>query len=466
MLTKREATLSQLMIVCQVALTLLLFLATQRFFHHQVFSFRTTIIFLSQIALVWSVFMYKLRLGIVFRTNSFLTLISGYAVTVCFGTAIMLVEVASFRNMRHLHSVDYILLFGTLDLGALIIFKTGFYYLMRYLRRVGHNNRNILIVGDISSIPFIDSFIQAKDWGYRIVAIISPDAELESNYDRVLLIDNQNALREYVTLHPIDDIFYCLPVSDKRFNLDQLIKASDEIGVSLHIKQRIGIETQPMPLIKGAILDYDFVTYQTVSDNYLCLKMKEVFGLGISISALILTAPIMAMVAIMIKFNDGGPVFFKQERIGLNGRRFNCYKFRSMVTNAEELRAQLTEKNEADGPAFKIKDDPRITRIGRILRKTSLDEFPQFLNVIKGEMAVVGPRPPLLNEVQHYERAQLRRLSMKPGITCSWQVWGRHHVSFDEWMRMDLEYIDHWSLKLDLKIILATIGVIFKADGQ
>jgi lipopolysaccharide/colanic/teichoic acid biosynthesis glycosyltransferase len=137
-----------------------------------------------------------------------------------------------------------------------------------------------------------------------------------------------------------------------------------------------------------------------------------------------------------------------------------------MVMNAEEMLKDLKAQNEADGPVFKIENDPRITRIGRLLRKTSLDELPQFYNVLKGEMSIVGPRPPLLKEVRQYEPEQLRRLSMKPGITCSWQVWGRHQVTFREWMQMDLDYIDNWSLWLDFKIIMSTVGVILKANGQ
>ena len=137
-----------------------------------------------------------------------------------------------------------------------------------------------------------------------------------------------------------------------------------------------------------------------------------------------------------------------------------------MVVDAEALLDSLQDKNESDGPTFKIEKDPRITKIGRILRKTSLDELPQFLNVIKGEMSVVGPRPPLLKEVKLYERCQLRRLSMKPGITCIWQVKGRNKVSFEEWMQMDLEYIDKWSLWEDTKLILGTVGVIFKMSGR
>ena len=198
----------------------------------------------------------------------------------------------------------------------------------------------------------------------------------------------------------------------------------------------------------------------------MCLKVKDMFDLVFSSFVVIVLFPLFAIIALLIKVNDGGPVFFKQERIGLNGRRFICYKFRSMVVDAEAMLEGLQDKNESDGPTFKIKKDPRITKIGCILRKTSLDELPQFLNVIKGDMSVVGPRPPLLKEVKLYERCQLRRLSMKPGITCIWQVKGRNKVSFEEWMQMDLEYIDKWSLWEDAKLILGTVGVIFKMSGR
>jgi lipopolysaccharide/colanic/teichoic acid biosynthesis glycosyltransferase len=163
---------------------------------------------------------------------------------------------------------------------------------------------------------------------------------------------------------------------------------------------------------------------------------------------------------------DGGPVFFHQKRIGLNGRQFHCYKFRTMVVNAESLQKELLDKNEQEGPVFKIKNDPRITKIGRFLRKTSLDELPQFMNVLKGEMSVVGPRPPIPEEVKKYKRWQQRRLSMKPGITCIWQVSGRNSIPFDQWMKMDMQYIDTWSLKLDIIIILKTIKVVLMGDGQ
>jgi len=179
-----------------------------------------------------------------------------------------------------------------------------------------------------------------------------------------------------------------------------------------------------------------------------------------------LISPVFLIIAVAIKFEDGGTVFFKQERVGLNGRSFPMFKFRTMVANAEALQASLLGLNEQTGPVFKIKADPRVTRVGWFLRKTSFDELPQFFNVLRGEMSVVGPRPPIPSEVEMYERWQKRRLSMKPGITCTWQVSGRNNIQFEEWMKLDLEYIDNWSLSQDMILVLKTIKVMLLGTGK
>jgi exopolysaccharide biosynthesis polyprenyl glycosylphosphotransferase len=195
------------------------------------------------------------------------------------------------------------------------------------------------------------------------------------------------------------------------------------------------------------------------------LFIKRIMDIFVASLALLLFSPLMLLVAVLQKLTSKGPVFFKQTRIGLNGRRFTLYKFRSMVIDAEERKQELIEKNEMDGPVFKIRRDPRITRLGYILRKTSIDELPQFFNVIMGTMSVVGPRPPLVSEVEDYKVWQRRRLSLKPGITCIWQVSGRNKIGFDQWMKMDLEYIDNWSLWLDIKILFKTLFVVMVGYG-
>ena len=173
----------------------------------------------------------------------------------------------------------------------------------------------------------------------------------------------------------------------------------------------------------------------------------------------------MLSLALLIKLTSKGPVFFKQERCGLNGRKFTMFKFRTMVEDADQMKDLLAEKNEMDGPVFKITNDPRLTKVGKFLRKFSLDELPQLFNVLRGDMSLVGPRPPLPKEVSQYDPWQRRKLSMKPGLTCLWQINGRNNINFERWMKMDLEYIDNWSLWLDTKILLKTVPAVILGTG-
>ncbi|OGL47026.1 MAG: hypothetical protein A2W05_02615 [Candidatus Schekmanbacteria bacterium RBG_16_38_10] len=184
-----------------------------------------------------------------------------------------------------------------------------------------------------------------------------------------------------------------------------------------------------------------------------------------SMILLIATSVVFLTSALAIKLTSKGPAFFRQKRVGMNGRIFTLYKFRTMFENAEAMKEKLAHLNEAEGPVFKIKDDPRITKVGRWLRKLSIDELPQLWNVLKGDMSLVGPRPPVPSEVEKYERWQRRRLSMRPGITCIWQVEGRSGVDFTKWMEMDLEYIDNWSLGQDFKLLMKTIPAVLSSKG-
>jgi exopolysaccharide biosynthesis polyprenyl glycosylphosphotransferase len=184
-----------------------------------------------------------------------------------------------------------------------------------------------------------------------------------------------------------------------------------------------------------------------------------------SLLALVVCAPVVAALAVLVKLESGGPVFYRSIRIGRGGRPFTFYKLRSMVKDADRNRHHIAHMNEVDGPIFKIARDPRITRIGRFLRTTSLDELPQFFNVIIGDMSLVGPRPPIPGEVAQYEPWQLRRLDVRPGITCLWQISGRSRIGFQEWMRLDLEYIRHQSLALDLKILVRTLPAVLSREG-
>jgi exopolysaccharide biosynthesis polyprenyl glycosylphosphotransferase len=193
--------------------------------------------------------------------------------------------------------------------------------------------------------------------------------------------------------------------------------------------------------------------------------LKRIIDVIGALSGLILISPVMIIVAIWIKLDSKGPVFFAQKRVGIEGNKFMMYKFRSMCTNAERLLSKLEDDNEMSGPMFKIKEDPRITKIGKFIRKTSIDELPQLLNILKGEMSIVGPRPSLPKEVAQFTPFQKRRLVAKPGLTCYWQVNGRSDVTFKEWMKMDVEYIEERNTLIDIGLIFKTVGVLFGDKG-
>ena len=194
--------------------------------------------------------------------------------------------------------------------------------------------------------------------------------------------------------------------------------------------------------------------------NILYEVIKRIIDIVASFIGLILLSPLILIVSILIKLESKGEVIFKQKRVGLNGKEFYMYKFRSMVINAEELKEQLESQNEMSGPMFKIKDDPRITKVGKFIRKTSIDELPQLINVIKGDMSLVGPRPSLPKEVKKFEQWMMERLEVKPGLTCIWQVSGRNNIDFEDWMKLDIKYVRERSFKLDIKLILKTVLVL------
>lgn len=193
--------------------------------------------------------------------------------------------------------------------------------------------------------------------------------------------------------------------------------------------------------------------------------MKRAMDIICSGLAIIVLSPILFIVAVAIKTESKGPVVFCQKRIGKDGKEFYMYKFRSMCVNAEDILKKLEEKNEADGPVFKMKDDPRVTKVGKFIRKYSIDELMQLFNILKGDMSIVGPRPALPNEVEEYDDFAKNRLKVKPGLTCYWQVMGRSDIGFDEWMQLDVKYIKEMNFWLDIKLILMTIPAVFKGDG-
>ncbi len=360
----------------------------------------------------------------------------------------------------------FVILFAVMHLLALFTFRNITYKFVKHYRANGHNTRNVIVIADASSEFVIEQILKNKEWGFLILMIVSNSKLLKAKYaDKIKIIPDKGVshLKSIMTFDIVDEIIYCKR-NIVQNEIENLVKASQEIGVVFRLQS----DLSPLSMSKAqtSFHEMPFLAYTNVPSDYFGVAWKTLSDLAFSTIILIVLSPLILFIAILIKLTSKGPVFFKQVRVGLRGRKFYLYKFRTMVINAEELRAKLLEKNEMDGPVFKIKNDPRVTKIGGFLRKTGIDELPQFFNVLKGEMSLIGPRPPLPDEVKKYERWQIRRLSVKPGITCTWQIVpNRNSVVFEQWMRLDLAYIDNWSPKLDLQLFIKTIKTVFTGTG-
>ena len=264
---------------------------------------------------------------------------------------------------------------------------------------------------------------------------------------------------------PIDEVFINLPEEDKDY-VRHIIYDLESMGIACHYN--IDIIERPQKEVRvGNFAGYTVVTYSVNYFDYRRMSLKRLLDIIGGLVGCILTVIITPFVALAIRIDSPGPVFFAQTRIGKNGRRFRIYKFRSMYVDAEERKKELEAQNEMQGLMFKMDNDPRITKVGRFLRKTSIDELPQFFNIVKGDMSLVGTRPPTEDEFEQYNSHYRRRISMTPGLTGLWQISGRSEiVDFDEVVKLDLEYIDNWTLGLDIKILLRTIWVVLTGKGS
>jgi exopolysaccharide biosynthesis polyprenyl glycosylphosphotransferase len=271
-------------------------------------------------------------------------------------------------------------------------------------------------------------------------------------------------LEDVLKKHVVAEVFIAGNNDSQRGEMQECIRVLERFGVPFALPAcgfRFG---RARPEYERAVAD-GYIHYLSVRHKPVQIALKRLIDVGASAGALALLSPLMLGVGLLIKLTSRGDILFKQQRVGRHGRPFYMLKFRSMVVNAEELKIKLMALNEQTGPVFKMKQDPRITTIGRFIRKFSIDELPQLINVLRGEMSIVGPRPPVPSEVAKYEAWQRRRLSVRPGLTCVWQVSGRNEISFEEWMYLDMQYIDHWSLAQDFQLILKTVPVVLTGRG-
>lgn len=362
-------------------------------------------------------------------------------------------------------SRSFILIFVVLNFLLLVSFQIYARKAVRYLNQLLIGQRNVLIVGSDDRAAQIARVLEeANESGYHLVGVVpeSSSSILDSELRRYPYFP-LDELEEAIRKHHVDEVIFVVS-KEGLTKMEEVFLLCEQEGVKTrimlsffpHLTSKIYLET---------LHEFPLLTFTTTPQNDYLLLVKSTIDIVSAAILLIFTAPLLAIVASLIKLTSKGPIIFKQIRCGLGGRKFILYKFRSMIENAEEVQKEVEHLNTMSGPVFKIGKDPRCTLIGRILRKFSLDELPQLINILKGDMSFVGPRPPIPKEVTGYLRWQRRRLRMKPGLTCLWQVRGRNEIDFEEWMKLDLQYIDSWSLLLDVKIILKTIPIVLLGKG-
>ena len=390
-----------------------------------------------------------------------------YAWAVTRGVAVGL---AALLTILFLFKIQYVsrgvvVIFAAADLLALVGIRLGVvWYFRRSLRR-GEHFRRVLIVGSgTRARRLAETLLQHSEWGIRIVGHLDPDPTRVG--DRVLessVLGTVGDITSILKKNVIDEVILAVPramIPD----VDKIAQACEEEGVKLclmadvfdvHAARTRLVALGPIPLL----------TLEPVAQGEWQLLVKRFMDLAIA-ALIVPLLPVIGLIALTIKLDSPGPVFFRQERVGLHKRRFRMLKFRTMVEDANRRQAEVEHLNEAKGPIFKIANDPRITRVGRFLRRSSLDELPQILHVLTGEMSLVGPRPMSLRDVDLFDQGiQRKRFSVKPGLTCLWQVSGRSNLPFSKWLELDLYYIEHWSLELDLKILFKTIPAVLSGRG-
>jgi len=418
--------------------------------------------FLILTLLLWIVGTWFFRVYESFRTRSVWPEIGRIAKATA---SVALIHIAAIFFLR-LHEDVSRLFFGTYFALTFALLATNRLVLRRVahsVRRGGVNTRVFAVVGSGElAHDVVRTAEEHPEWGFQFAGHIL-DAQGAGNPKPELVLGTVAQLGQILDDNVIDEVIFAVP-RERLAHIEGAFRLCQEQGASA----RVCLDLFDVGGARVAFGDMDglpMLSFSRAPTDEVALFFKRAFDVVSSAVAVLLLSPAFIATAIAVKADSPGPVFFRQTRVGKNGRPFKMLKFRSMYVDAEDRLESLRAQNEASGPVFKMRNDPRVTRVGRFIRRTSLDELPQFLNVLSGEMSIVGPRPPVPAEVKQYQRWQRRRLSVKPGITCTWQVSGRSDISFDQWMKLDLEYIDTWSLWQDIRICFRTVPAVLLSRG-
>lgn len=389
---------------------------------------------------------------------------------VCFRNAVLFSLILAFLIFV-IHAVDDVSRMVTL---FTIILYFGLDFLARILlkamlqRRAGHQSDRILLCTDAVHAEEIIRNFNSNPASYRRVSAVALPEWTQEKMDiaGVPVVSDLPGMFRWAREQIVDEAVLFLPDSDEE-EMKRCIDEFESMGIVVSVILKDLDSARNYIVSSSVVAGYPAVTLSRSAMNPNALVFKRIADLAAGFLGSIAAAVLYLILGPVIRLDSKGPVLFKQKRVGRNGRFFTMYKFRSMVSDAEEKKKSLMEQNEISGQMFKVTDDPRITRVGKFLRRTSLDEFPQFFNILKGDMSLIGTRPPTVDEFMKYEEHHKRRLSMKPGLTGLWQVSGRSEITdFEEVVRLDCQYIDNWSPALDLRIFLKTIAVVFRRKGS
>ncbi len=365
-------------------------------------------------------------------------------------------------------SASFVMVFWIICTAAMVSGRLAARTLLKIMRSRGRNSRFLLIVGtNERAIDFADYIRVRPELGYHIVGFadddwVGIDKFAGSGHTRCCSF---SGLADFLRRNVVDEAAIYLPLRSYYEHAAELVSLCELHGIVIRVDSQVFNLRNQDP---SALQIDENSQVVAIRDTVRALPAitKRLIDCVVSATVLILLTPPLLAVALLVKLTSEGPIFFRQTRVGLNKRMFSIYKFRTMVADAEKIQDQLLSMNEMAGPVFKIRHDPRVTPLGRVLRKTSIDELPQLLNVLKGEMSLVGPRAMSLRDYQLFDKdCHRRRFSVKPGITCLWQVNGRSSIPFEQWMELDLQYIDKWSLWLDLKILAQTVPAVLRGTG-
>jgi exopolysaccharide biosynthesis polyprenyl glycosylphosphotransferase len=433
---------------------------------HPLYPLGTYLWLLLLIVPTWALTLWVARASTAPRMRTLKRAIMRAALATAVG-ALVLAALAFGLKLEFL-SRSLVALFAILHFVLMVLFRVVVALRLRAAARHGERLRWVVVVGEpVKAAALAEQVADHADWGLRVRGLVHPE---HMSVDEALgaegafpVLGTVSLLPRLLAEHVVDDVLVTARGVEEEL-LGPILSVCESMGVTAHIAAGM-LSMRPGKVSLQQIGSIPLLTVTTSPDREGLLMVKRLLDAVIAFAALVLLSPLMALTAVAIWLESGRPILYRQIRLGRNGRRFGLYKFRSMVADADAQLQRLAHLNEVNGPAFKIKQDPRITRVGRIIRRTSIDELPQLFNVLRGDMSLVGPRPPLPSEVENYDLWQHRRLSVKPGMTGLWQVSGRNLPEFNDWVQLDLAYIDSWSLWMDFKILLKTVPVVLTGKG-